>query len=100
MEAVERQRHEHGAEAVNGGEGPPQKAGAVLVVAEVDYEHMVDGLDDHPGHRGDDEDPEQVEEVQLDIAAAGLVQTEGAVLGLLARLHEAQPPLQLALVGQ
>ena len=100
MEAVERQRHEHGAEAVNGGEGPPQKAGAILVVAEVDHEHVVDGLDDHPGHRGDDEDPEQVEEVQFDIAAAGLVQAEGAVLGLFARLHESQPPLQLALVGQ
>ena len=100
VEAVERQRHEHGAEAVNGGEGPPQKAGAILVVAEVDHEHVVDGLDDHPGHRGDDEDPEQVEEVQFDIAAAGLVQAEGAVLGLFARLHESQPPLQLALVGQ
>ena len=83
-----------------GEKGPHRRPARVLVVAEVDYEHMVDGLDDHPGHRGDDEDPEQVEEVQLDIAAAGLVQTEGAVLGLLARLHESQPPLQLALVGQ
>ena len=93
-------QQDHGAEAVNGGEGPPQKAGAVLVVAEVDHEHVVDGLDDHSGHRGDDEDPEQVEEVQFDVAAAGLVQAEGAVLGLFAGLHEAQSPLQLALVGQ
>ena len=100
MEAVERHGHEHGAEPVDGRERAVEHAGAVLVVSRVHHHEMVDGLNDEAEHAADHENPEQVEEVELDEAFARLVASQRAVLGALARLHVAQFALQRALFGE
>ena len=100
VEAVERNRHEHGAKAVDGREGPVEQAGAVLVDTRVHDHHVIDRLDDEAEHAADHEDPEQVEEVQLDEAAVSLGSAERAGFGGLLGLHVPQLALELALGDQ
>ena len=97
VEAVERDGHEHGAKPVDGGEGPIEHAGAVLVDSGVHHDHVIHGLDDEPEHAADHEDPEQVEEVELNEAAVALGASERAVLGGLLGLQVTELSLQAAL---
>ena len=98
VEPVERRRQQHGAHAVDGRERAEEQAGAVLVDARVDHHHVPDDLQYQTNQAGDHEHPEQVEEVQLDIAVALDVTTEHALLGGGAVLQVAQSALQLALL--
>ena len=68
---VEQHGDDHHAEAVNRRERPPQEACAILVFAE--QHEMVDGLDHQTEHTTDGEQPEQIEEIQRNIALAGQI---------------------------
>ena len=100
MEPIERYGHENRPESVNGGEGPDEHAGSVLVVARLHHGEMVDGLEHEPEHAADREYPEQVEEVEGYESLARFVAAERAVFGRLARFHVAQFTLQFALLRQ
>ena len=98
MEAVEEHRHQHAATAVNGRERAEQQAGAILVAAE--YDEVEDGLDNEAQDAAHHENPEQVVEVQGDVALAGRVQPQRACLGGLAVFLVAQVAMQPALLGK
>ena len=66
METIERHRHEHCAEPVDGRERSEQKTCPVLVVAGLDDEEVVGGLYRETSYAAYEEHPEQVEEVELD----------------------------------
>ena len=99
---VEQHSDNHHAEAVDRREWPPQEARAVLVFAEQD--EMVDGLDHQTEHATDREQPEQIEEIQRNIAFAGQIaagHTLGSgVLIRAAGVHAPQRELQPALLPQ
>ena len=70
VEAVEEDGHEHRAATVDGRERAEQQPRAVLPLA-WHHEQKVDDLfHEQPQHAGHDEYPEQVEEVQRDVALA------------------------------
>ena len=82
MEAVEEDGHEHRAATVDGRERAEQQPRAVLPLA-WHHEQKVDDLfHEQPQHAGHDEYPEQVEEVQRDVALARGVAAERAGLPL------------------
>ena len=100
IEAVEHHGHEHGAKAIDGAEGAKQHAGAILVHARVVDGHVPDVLGDQAQNAADEEYPEQVEVVELDVALAGLIAAEHALGGGIAVEHLLQAALQLALLAQ
>ena len=93
IESVEGNGEQHGAKAVDGAERAEQKAGSILVHARIDPRHVEDDLDDQAEYAADHEDPEQVEEVELDIALAREVSAQHALGGRLAVLEIAQATL-------
>lgn len=97
METVERNGHEHRPNTVDRRKRSIQKTSAVLVDAWLNNSHVIDDLDNQTEYAAHHENPEQVEEVQLDIAFARLVATEGSVFGTLARLKVGQLALKAAL---
>ena len=100
VEAVKHHGHEHGAKSVDGAEGAKQHAGAVLIDARVVDRHVPDVLQDKSQYAADEEYPEQVEVVELDVALAGLIAAEHALGGGIAVEHLLQAALQLALLTQ
>ena len=100
VEAVERHRHEERAETVDGREGTEEQAGAVLVHAGFHHDHVVDRLDDEAKEAAHHEDPEEVEEVELDEALAFDIAAEHTDFGCLAVNHIAEVALQLALLAK
>ena len=100
IEAVEHHGHEHGAKSVDGAKGAKEHAGAILVDAGVVDRHVPDVLGDQAEYAADEEYPEQIEVVELDIALAGFVATEHALGGGVAVEHLLQAALQLALLAQ
>ena len=100
MEPIERHGHEHGPKAIDGRERAEQHAGTVLDLARLHHHEMEHRLDDQSQHAAHDEDPEDVEEVQGDVALPRLVAAERAILHLFARLQVAQQALQFALLGK
>ena len=96
METGERNSHEHRPNAVNRRKRPIQKARAVLVDAWLNDGHVVDDLDNQTEHAAHHENPEQVEEVQLDVAFARFVAAESSVFGAFARLKVGQLALKAA----
>ena len=69
-------------------------------MAGVDHDEVVHRLDAQAQDAAHHEYPEDVEEVEGDVAFAGFVAPERAILGGLARLHVAQLAAQLALLGK
>ena len=61
---------------------------------------MPDVLGDQAEHAADEEYPEQVEVVELDVALAGFIAAEHALGGGVAVEHLLQAALQLALLAQ
>ena len=100
MEAVERHGHQHRANAVDGAKRPEQQSSPVFVNAGVHHQHVIDGLDDKAKHAAYHEYPEQIEEVQGDVAATGGIKAERAVFRLLPGFHVAQLAAKLALAGE
>ena len=97
METVERNGHEHRPNTVDRRKRSIQKTRAVLVDARFNNGHVIDDLDNQTEYATHHENPEQIEEVQLDIAFARLVAAEGSVFGTLARLKVGQLALKAAL---
>ena len=99
---VEQHGDDHHAEAVNRRERPPQEACAILVFAE--QHEMVDGLDHQTEHTTDGEQPEQIEEIQRNIALAGQIaasHTLGSGVFVCATgIHTSQRELQTTLLTQ
>ena len=100
VEAVERHGKNNGAESVDGGEGAKQQTGSVLIDARIDPGHVEDDLDDEAEHAADHEHPEQVEEVELNVALARGVTAQHAFLRRPALFHGAELFLELALLFQ
>ena len=70
-EAIQGDGHEQGAHAVDGAEGSPEHASAIF---DASVQEGADGaFDEKAQDAADDEDPEDVEEVQADVAFAGSV---------------------------
>ena len=100
VEPVERNRHEHGAHAINGTERAIQQASAVLVDTWFHDYHVPSNLDKKAGDAGNHEDPEEVEEVQLDISFARSITAQCAVFSLRSPFKFMQASLQLAFLAQ
>ncbi len=80
-EAVERNRKQHGAHAIDGTEGSPQHAGSVFEHARI--QNWANDAFHHKAKNGrDHENPEQIEEVERDVAFARLVEAKGSLLGI------------------
>ena len=93
---------DHRAAAVDRGERPPQQSGAVLPFAP--YHQVVEGFDHQAEDAADHEQPEDVEEFQLDVALAARIAPEHAfgdcLLVFAALVHAPEGVLQAAFPQQ
>ena len=100
VKAVERDGEEHRADAVDGAKGSKEHARAVLPYTGFHDDDVPDLLEYQSQEARDHKDPEQVEEVELDVALAGLVAPEQALACGVAVHHVAQAALQFALLAK
>ena len=96
MESVECNGHKHGAHAIYGAEWAIQQTGTVLVDTRIYNNHVPDDLDNKTRDAGNHEDPEEVEEIQLDIAFARGIKTQCSIFGLRSPFKFMQATLQPA----